>query len=228
MADERRKPQAPNGERPRSDPRKKPEAPQTADGKQGRKKKGTPRAMKILMTIIVGTGVILGEVAVSYIVVTRFILPQADANALEAGAGGSGAGADSTGAIGRPASTAVRRQRQAEGSEIQSNGLPNFNELGGVFTLSDVIINPAYSQGKRFFIVSIVVAFESEAVADGIRNREPILKDRIILHLGKKSFLWLANAANMELLRSELRSIVEGVAGVRDGIHIYFTKYVLQ
>ena len=206
MADEKTKPQAPNRERPRGESPKRPEEASSPEGEKPRKKKSTPRVVKVLMTCLIGTGVVLAEVAVSYIVVTRFIIP----------------------AISRPAATSARRRNAEPDVVVSTSDLPNFNELGGVFTLSDIIINPAYSQGKRFFIASVVIAFESESVAETITNREPILKDRVLLHLGQKSFLWFSNAANMEVLRTELRLIVEAVAGVQEGIHIYFTKYVLQ
>ena len=227
MADEKTKPQAPNRERPRGESPKRPEEASSPEGEKPRKKKSTPRVVKVLMTCLIGTGVVLAEVAVSYIVVTRFIIPQADASTVESGAE-EAASTDSASAISRPAATSARRRNAEPDVVVSTSDLPNFNELGGVFTLSDIIINPAYSQGKRFFIASVVIAFESESVAETITNREPILKDRVLLHLGQKSFLWFSNAANMEVLRTELRLIVEAVAGVQEGIHIYFTKYVLQ
>lgn len=170
--------------------------------------------------IPVGIAVILLEAVISYKVLTQWLVPE---------------GTEETEGIQVAKESEVENVTGQEKVEEQKSSLAgesqaqeDLSEIGGFYTLSDVIVNPAYSQGRRFFIVSTVLAFDERKMVQLAAEREPVLRDRVISLLTQKSLRWLSNYANKEILRREILALTKEVLQCPEGIHVYFTKYVLQ
>jgi flagellar basal body-associated protein FliL len=101
-------------------------------------------------------------------------------------------------------------------------------EFGGLYTLSDLIVNPAMSAGRRFFIVSIVFAFPDKEMIPIAQKMEPILQDRICSLLSQKTDRWFADSSNRDVLRRDVFNIAQKELGITSDTRIYFTKYILQ
>ena len=183
----------------------------------GGKKRGKSSAVVWLLRVCIGIFIVFVEVVISDAVVTRFLLPaqvaEAEAPAEEAESGA------------KPQPEA-ENPRPSAADAGQSEEFPQV--IGGIYSLSDIIVNPAFSQGRSYFVTSIVFAFDDKKKAELMKERELILKDRIISLLSKKTTMWLSNYSNREVLRQELLTIAHEVMGSNTGAHVYYTKYVIQ
>lgn len=108
----------------------------------------------------------------------------------------------------------------------QSNVPPKV--VGSIFTLGDVVVNPAMSQGRRFFIVTAVMIFEEKKIDEIATEREPILRDGYIRIMSRKSTRWLSSYSNQDILKKELMAYTKQVLEYPGDFYMAFTKYVLQ
>jgi flagellar basal body-associated protein FliL len=90
------------------------------------------------------------------------------------------------------------------------------------------VVNPALSQGRQFFVVSVVLGLKDEETLKLATAREPILRDRFIQYLAKKTFNWFKNYDNSETIKTEITKIAGDVLECPDEVRVYFTKYVVQ
>ena len=163
---------------------------------------------KILMYVGIGLVVVVVEIGLSYFAVNQLMARRHAASAAE----GSEAGQGDSLATPPPRVTApVQQQVQPEETPAASSGEGDMDDaafsIEGAYTLSDFVINPAYSQGKHFFVSSMVFAFKDKSLVPRLQEREPVLQDRIINSLSKRTFAWFGEAENREALRGELARI---------------------
>lgn len=208
------------------------EEPTEKQGKKARKKKKikkkrarklslSPQFLKISVRVLIVTLVILLEVGVSYTVVTRFFMSDDAAEESES-MSEERAEEDQSMVVEDEPEQPQQTPLSSDGSQI------DYGKLQGIVTLDDIVVNPAFSGGKRYFVTSIVLAVDDKEIADRVSNREPMLRDRLITLLSTKTYAWLANFTNREALRGEILNTAAEVLQSREGIHVYFTKYVLQ
>ena len=208
------------------------EEPSKNRGKKVRKKKKikkkrirklsmSPRFLKIFVRVLIVTLVILLEVGVSYTVVTRFFM--------------SDDAVEETETISEEHATedqgmvAEDEPDQPQQTPLSSDGSQiDYGKLQGIVSLNDIVVNPAFSGGKRYFVTSVVLAVDDKEIAERVSDREPMLRDCLITLLSTKTYAWLANFTNRETLRGEILNTAEEVLQCHEGIHVYFTKYVLQ
>lgn len=179
---------------------------------------------KGISMILIGTVIVLLEAGISYVLVTRFLVPKkstevyADAETSEESvemreeipAGNQGA------------------DQQEPAQSVPQNRDSDLTRIKGVFTLDDLVVNPAHSRGKHFFVATVVFTFENKKMVELITEREPMLRDRIIDLLCQKTFEWMSRYENREKIRAGILNITKELLQCQEGINIYFTKYVLQ
>lgn len=196
------------------------------EGKKSRKFK-LPRIdsplMKWGLKILIGLAVVLLQVGISYVIVTKFLMRgdsgEEEQDTAEIIQQTPMAQAD----VSQPAVT--EPPRPVADRPFQPREIP---KIGGTYTLADFVVNPANSRGQHFFVASIVFAFEDKKWVELIQQREPILKDYIIDSLGKRSFEWLSSYENKEIVRNEIIAIAETVLDCSGQVKVFFTKYVIQ
>jgi len=175
---------------------------------------------RIIIWVFAGIAILVGEVLLSYVAVTKFLMPRSVPEVAEK--------KDKQTAEPDSQAFATRKSREAQKVTAPVEQDTDFTKIEGIYTLSDFVINPANSNGKHFFVFTVVFAFDTKDKIDLIKKREPILKDRIIGELSKKTFEWYTFVPNKETVRQELLNIAGQVLRCRTGIQVYFTKYVLQ
>ena len=184
------------------------------------KKPSKMNLQNLALKIGIGTVVVLLEVGVCYTLVTQFLLPGDEKTSGEV-SDSEAQDIDRTAAKGEQGNS-------SQTPRVVNNNPDEHVKIAGLFTLEDLVVNPAFTGGKRFFIVSMALAVELEEMLDVLKEREPIIKDRIIGLIAQKSFTWLANNANRETLRNEINTVVENIIRSSGGVRVYFTKYVLK
>jgi len=98
----------------------------------------------------------------------------------------------------------------------------------GMFNMDDIVINPAGSSFQSFFVVSMVFLTKEKNGAEEFEKREPAIKDKIISLLCRKTASWLGEVDNREILRREIKMIVNRQLVDTNVTKVYFTKYVIQ
>ena len=185
------------------------------------KKQGSsPAFLKILVRVLIVTFVVLLQVGISYTVVTRFLMSDSVEET-------------ETALAEEPAKEEVEISDEDEetltGDEMQIPASEvDYSKLQGLVTLSDLVVNTAFSNGKRYFVTSLVLAVDDKKMVERVTEREPMIRDRLISLLSQKTYAWLGNFTNRETLRREILLTVKSVLECSEGIHVYFTKYVLQ
>jgi len=69
---------------------------------------------------------------------------------------------------------------------------------------------------------------KDEETAKTATAREPILRDRFIQYLAKKTLNWFKNYDNNETIKTEFAVIAGEVLECPGEVKVYFTKYVVQ
>ena len=99
---------------------------------------------------------------------------------------------------------------------------------GEIYEFTDIIVNPAGTLGRRYFVVSMSFEVSTKKVLEEISAKEPLLRDALITLLAQKSLEYLADISNMENIRSEIINAVNSFLEKGKIIRIYFTGYILQ
>jgi flagellar FliL protein len=97
-----------------------------------------------------------------------------------------------------------------------------------IYTVNDVIVNPAGTNGQRLMLTSIGFDMKTESQYKKMESQEIVLKDAIISVLSKKTVSQLSNTMKRDSLKVE---IIDDVKGRIPGLKIkdlYFTKYIIQ
>lgn len=198
---------------------------------------------KILIWVGVGLAVILVEVGISYFVITQFgsrdnnravgrfeVEAKASDQTAEDNAAAQEKSKPEPAKQEKPKKEENKKKKSKKEDASQVTGAMTDEEfdIAGAYTLSDFVVNPAYSQGKHFFVSSMVFVFRDKALVQAMTDKEPILQDRIISQLGKRTFAWFDDIKNRETLKLELEVMAKEILNIDHGVKVYFSKYVLQ
>lgn len=140
-------------------------------------------------------------------------------NAEEEGDGEEAAAEESSG---EESAEETSSKEEKEGAKSSASG-SNY-----IYTVNDVIINPAGTNGQRLMLTSIGFDMKSEAQLKKIETKEVILKDAIISVLSRKTVSQLSNTMKRDSLKIE---IIQDVKNRIPGLKIndlYFSKYIIQ
>jgi len=99
---------------------------------------------------------------------------------------------------------------------------------GEVFEFADLIVNPAGTMGRRYFVVSMGFEVSNKKVLDEIAAKDAPIRDALITLLAQKNLDYIADVANMESIRSEIQRTVNKFLESGKVVKIYFTGYILQ
>ncbi len=97
-----------------------------------------------------------------------------------------------------------------------------------IYSLDDIIVNPADTDGKRLLLTSVGIDLKSAAMQNELKTRDAIVKDAIISTLSSKTVDQLDNTNYRDSLKVEIaKRITQMIPSVSINT-IYFSKYILQ
>ena len=184
---------------------------------QGKQKK--PDIMKIVLRVLIGMAVVFVEVAVSYTLVTKFLMSPDETELTEEGA-------DQATQEGNQGDDGVEEGDAASDDPPTYTPRSDYGSIQGIYTIGDLVVNTYLSGGKRFFATSVAIALYDKKIFELVDDREPILRDRLLTLFSGKTSSWLDS--NKMQLKAEIVEIVKDVMQCGDDLEIYFTKYVIQ
>jgi len=97
-----------------------------------------------------------------------------------------------------------------------------------IFTIKDLIINPAKTNGQRLLLLSVGFSVFGEENFKKIEEREVILTDVILNTLSVKTLTELSKTEAKDSLKIELHNKIKEVMPKPRIKNVYFSKYVLN
>ncbi len=99
---------------------------------------------------------------------------------------------------------------------------------GLVYTIKDIVINPAGTSGSRFLSVSFGFDLASAEVESQFDQREPLIRDALITIMSSKTVAQLTDAREKEITRLQIKKRLSDLLKTGDISAVYFTDFVLQ
>jgi flagellar FliL protein len=97
-----------------------------------------------------------------------------------------------------------------------------------VHLIDNLVLNPAGSGGTRFLLASVGLQTTSAAANDIVNKREVEARDVVLSVLGAKHVEDLAEIANREKLKLELKAALDSLFGPGIVRKVYFPQFVIQ
>ena len=104
----------------------------------------------------------------------------------------------------------------------------DYESTGEIFSFEDIIVNPAETLGRRFLAISLSFEVSDKKVITELPAKEAIIRDALISLLAAKPLDYVADVANMEVMRKEIMETVNRHLKEGKVIRTYYTGYVLQ
>lgn len=110
----------------------------------------------------------------------------------------------------------------------QMNDEPPVEQVFGMYELGSIIVNPANTNGKRILMVEISLELNKEGLYPIIEGLEPKIKQQINDYLSAMNTQQLINVYDRDVIRANLKDLVNSVVGENSVRDLYFVRYVMQ
>ena len=102
------------------------------------------------------------------------------------------------------------------------------HEETGIFTIKDIVVNPAGTGGSRFLSVSFAFELESAELGARFEERAPIIRDALITILSSRTVAQLTDPKQKEIVRYQIKKRVAQLMKTEELAGVYYTDFVLQ
>ncbi|MDZ7338298.1 MAG: flagellar basal body-associated FliL family protein [candidate division KSB1 bacterium] len=129
-----------------------------------------------------------------------------------------------------PAQAKTQGNKTQEGTAKEATPTEPLADLRieSMFSVEDLVVNPAFSGGERYLVLSLVFISDTKETQKEIEQKLPIIQDKLNTLLSRKGVWWYSNSDNREVLREEIRSAVNELLRTGRVTRVLFTKYVVQ
>ncbi len=121
-----------------------------------------------------------------------------------------------------------KKKLELKGEEEKPKDKSPDKMIGQVYTISDIIVNPAGSNGERFVKTSIALEIEGAKLTEELTKRDVQLRDILIGIFTSKTIGELTNPARREDLRREVKEKINSLLVSGKIKNVYFTDLVIQ
>jgi flagellar FliL protein len=125
--------------------------------------------------------------------------------------------------------TEITSEESSEGHSGETDIKNTTGSASGlIFSVDDMIVNPAQTNGKMLLLASLGLSVENEEVKKSLEEKQVIVKDAIISVLSSKSVTQLSSATYRDTLKTEiLKNLNVQMPGSKVN-NIYFSKFIIQ
>lgn len=119
----------------------------------------------------------------------------------------------------------------SHGEETKSSHSSSSSRKAGdavVYSIKDIIVNPAGTGGTRFLSVSLGFELGSPTLADQFDTKEAIVRDALITILSSKTVAQLTDVKQKEIARYQIKKRLEQLLETDQIRGVYYTDFVLQ
>ncbi len=132
-------------------------------------------------------------------------------------------------------SSAVNNGQGAGVATEESEDSTNEETEGGqstggqfIYTIDEVIVNPANTNGRQLLLTSLAFDLVSEANKTELEGKDFLVKDMVISVLSGKTTRFLGDISMRDSLRNEIAHKIEGFIPDIKINKVYFSKFILQ
>jgi len=175
----------------------------------GAEQEEQPTPAKSFSFTKVGIPVLLIQVILAYYLASQVILPRLYGKNKNAS---------------KSEKEAVVDREGGEDSE-ESEEAPKF---GKIFSLEDVIVNPAESKGMQFVLINFGFEVKEDSDLEILKKREVQVRDILIKILSSKTLDQLDGPNDKEILRQEVKEAVKHLLPPKHLMNVYFANYIIQ
>lgn len=97
-----------------------------------------------------------------------------------------------------------------------------------IYSIKDIVVNPASSGGSRYLSVSFGFELESDKMARKFEERDAMIRDALITILSSKTVAELTDPKQKEIVRYQIKKRVETLMKTEQIAGVYYTDFVLQ
>ena len=120
-------------------------------------------------------------------------------------------------------------ETSAEGEAAKGGGEHGEAAAPPLYTISDLVLNPAGSGGTRFLMLSVAFDMKDSSAVDALKQRDAEIKDAVLALVGSKTVDQLAEVSSREPLKIEIRDLVSKITKKPKAIkRVSFPQFVIQ
>jgi flagellar basal body-associated protein FliL len=108
------------------------------------------------------------------------------------------------------------------------NAEPPVEQSYGMYDLGSIVVNPANTNGKRILMVEISFELNKEGLYPILEGLEPKIKQQINDYLSAMNTQQLINVYDRDVIRANLKDLVNSVVGENSVRDLFFVRYVMQ
>jgi len=97
-----------------------------------------------------------------------------------------------------------------------------------LYTISDLVLNPAGSGGTRFLMLSVAFDVKDSAAVETLKQRDAEIKDAVLALVGAKTVEQLSEVSSREPLKVEIKDLVQTIAKKKFIKRVSFPQFVIQ
>jgi flagellar FliL protein len=97
-----------------------------------------------------------------------------------------------------------------------------------VYTIENLVLNPAESGATRFLLLSIAFELKTQETHDAMKARDAELRDAVLAALGGKTVEQLSDVTARDSLKGELRTVAAKLLRKKAVRRVYFPQFVIQ
>ncbi len=110
-----------------------------------------------------------------------------------------------------------------KGKKYLEDSAPKF-----IYSLKDIIVNPAGTNGQRLLLVSIGLGVPDKEEMSKLKEEDVVLRDVIISTLASKDLTELTDVSTRDSLKIELAKKIDNILPENKIQKVYFSKYVIN
>jgi flagellar protein FliL len=116
-----------------------------------------------------------------------------------------------------------------EGGEAKGGGEHGPAAKPPVYTIGDLVLNPAGSGGTRFLMMSVALDMKDSVAVEALKARDAEIKDAVLALVGGKTVEELAEVSSREPLKVEIRETIGRITKKPKQIkRVSFPQFVIQ
>ncbi|MCE1190485.1 MAG: flagellar basal body-associated FliL family protein [Ignavibacteria bacterium] len=97
-----------------------------------------------------------------------------------------------------------------------------------IFTVDDIIINPAGTNGNKLMLISVGFGVETDQEAKVLKEKEVLLKDIVINTVSGKTLDELRQTGYKDTLKAEFSKLISDKIPEVEISNVMFSKYIFQ
>jgi flagellar protein FliL len=115
-----------------------------------------------------------------------------------------------------------------EGEKGEGKGKKGEGEKSAIYSIENIIVNPAGSAGSRFLMASVAFELADEKEVEELRGKEVQVRDAVITTLEGQSLDMLSAPGAREGIKRRIAAAVKPLVPGRRPPRVYLPQFVLQ